>query len=209
MAQDALEVVKLRKVFYRDSYRTVLLLLFGAIIIIFLLGAALLYEVTHRPQPQYFATISDGKLIPLIPLSQPNLSSQALIQWTATAILSLYTYDFLNYRSSFQNSAQYFTPEGWGAFLNSLNNSKNLEAVQKDKLTVQAVPAGAAVIVKEGVNKDGRYFWQVDLPIQVTYESLSGQFSQALTIAVTIERVSTLDSKYGVGITALVEKPSS
>lgn len=208
MSHDALEVVKLRKLFYRDSYRVVLLLLAIACVAIVLLLAALTYEITHRPQPQYFATTSDGKLIPLIPLSQPNLNSQALTQWAATAILSLYTYDFLNFRSSFQDSSQYFTPAGWTAFLNSLNDSKTLQAVQRDKLTVQAVPAGAVVISRQGVGNDGRYFWQIEMPIQVTYESLSGQFSQALTIAVTIERVSTLDSKYGVGISQLVEKPT-
>lgn len=203
MAQEALEVVKLRKDFYRDSYRLVLTVLLVAVIIIVILSGIIAYQASHRPTPTYFATTMDGKLIPMIPLDQPNLNDQSVLQWVATAVVSLYTYDFLNFRATFQNNQQYFTPDGWRAFLAGLTTSRNLQTVQDKKLTVQAVPAGAPIITKEGL-LDGRYAWQVQIPILVTYVSLSQESYEHLLLTVLVQRLSTLDSKYGIGIAQLV-----
>lgn len=203
MAQDALEIIKLRKNFYRDSYRVVVVILLIAVLIIAALCGIIAYQQTHKPAPQYFATTSDGRLIPMIPLSEPNLNDAAVLQWVATAVLSLYTYDFLNFRATFQNNEQYFTPDGWRAFLAGLASSRNLETVQQKKLTVQAVPAGAPIITHEGL-LDGRYAWQVQIPILVTYVSLSQESYEHLMLIVLIQRTSTLDTKYGIGIAQIV-----
>lgn len=203
MAQDALEIVKLRKNFYRDSYRLTLVILFFAIVIIAVLAGVIAYQESHRAQPTYFATTSDGKLIPMIPLDQPNINDQAILQWIATAAISLYTYDFLNFRATFQNNQQYFTPDGWKAFLNGLSSSRNLQTVQDKKLTVQAVPSGAPIITREGL-LNGRYSWQIQMPILVTYISLSQEYHEQLLLTILVQRVSTLDSKYGIGIAQLV-----
>ncbi|HRE30926.1 MAG TPA: DotI/IcmL/TraM family protein, partial [Candidatus Berkiella sp.] len=69
----ALELVVLRNNFYRDNYRRLMLVCLG---LICLTGGLIywgLYERTHKPLPQYFATTYDGKLIPLIPLSEPGI----------------------------------------------------------------------------------------------------------------------------------------
>ncbi len=203
MAQDALEIVKLRKNFYRDSYRLTLVILFFAIVIIAVLAGVIAYQESHRAQPTYFATTSDGKLIPMIPLDQPNVNDQTILQWVATAVISLYTYDFLNFRATFQNNQQYFTPDGWKAFLNGLSSSRNLQTVQDKKLTVQAVPSGAPIITREGL-LNGRYAWQIQMPILVTYISLSQEYHEQLLLTILVQRVSTLDSKYGIGIAQLV-----
>lgn len=207
MSHDALEVVKLRKNFYQDSYRIVVVVLLVAILIIAGLAATIGYEVTHRAQPKYFATTSDGKLIPMIPLDRPNMTDQSLLKWVSSAIISLYTYDFLNFRADFQQNQKYFTDRGWKAFLDSLAKSNNLQAVQQQKLTVQAVPAGAPIITRQGI-LDGRYSWQIQMPILVTYESLSQQFNQQLLITIMVQRLSTLSSEYGIGISQLVEQQS-
>ncbi|OGT31792.1 MAG: type IV secretion protein DotI [Gammaproteobacteria bacterium RIFCSPHIGHO2_12_FULL_35_23] len=208
MSHDALEVVKLKRNFYRDSYRSVVMILFIAIIIIAVMAWIIVYQQTHKPAPKYFATTSAGQLIPMVPLDQPNLSDSAVLQWVSTAVTSLYTYDFLNFRSTFQANSQYFTTDGWRAFLSSLEQSRNLEAVQDKKLTVQAVPAGAPIILSEN-NINGIYTWQVQLPILVTYQSLSEEFNQNLLVTIVIQRLSTLDSEYGIGIAQLVVQQQS
>ena len=203
MSHDALEVIKLRRNFYRDSYRLVVILLFIAIIVIACLAWVIIYQQTHKPTPKYFATTSSGRLIPLIPLDQPNFSDQQIAVWSANAVTSLYTYDFLNFRQTFQTNSQYFTSSGWKAFLDGLAQSNNLQAVQQKRLTVQAVPAGAPVIVNQG-DFNGIYTWRIQIPILVTYQSLSEEFNQRLLITVVVQRLSTLTSKYGIGIAQLV-----
>lgn len=149
MAHDALEVVKLRRDFYRDGYRLVVTALLATLLIVIILAAAVVYLVSHRPAPQYFATTQDGRLIKMIALDQPNLTDKALLLWVTNAVTSLYTYDFVNYRATFQSNAQYFTADGWRSFLDKLNASQNLQAVKDKKLVVRAVPAGAPVILSQ------------------------------------------------------------
>lgn len=203
MGHDALEVVKLRRNFHRDSYRVIAVLLLIALIAIVVLSSIVLYQETHQPTPKYFATTSSGKLIPMVPLDEPNLSNQAILQWAATAASSLYTYNFVNYRDVFSSNAQYFTRGGYSAFLNQVSDSRNLGAVTSKKLMLTGVPAGAPVIT-DASNVDGIYTWTIQVPIVVTYQSLSTKRNASLLLIMQVKRLSTLDSKYGIGISNLV-----
>ncbi len=203
MGHDALEVIKLRRNFYRDSYRIMAILLMVALIAIVILVGIIFYQDTHKPTPKYFATTSSGKLIPMIPLEQPNLSHRAIIQWAATAASSLYTYNFVNFRQIFSSNAQYFTKAGYDAFLRQVSNSRNLGAVTSKKLMVTGVPAGAPVITAED-NVGGVYTWTIQVPMVVTYQSMSTKRDVSLMLIMRVRRLSTLDSKYGIGISNLV-----
>ena len=208
MSHDALEVVKLKRNFYRDSYRIVVMLLFLSIFINGVMAWVVIYQESHKPTPKYFATTSTGELIPMIPLDQPNLSDASLLQWVVKASASLYTYDFLNYRSTFDQNAQYFTKSGWSSFLASLKDSRNLEAVTSKKLILQATPAGVPVIVNQQ-DLRGVYTWRIQLPLLVKYQSLSETFNRPLMLNIVVQRLSTLSSKYGVGIAQLVVQQQS
>lgn len=205
MAYDALEVVKLRKNFYRDNYRLVVTALLICLIIIASLIGVIYYMQTHQRKPTYFATTSDGRLIPMTPLNQPNMSDQAILKWTSKAITSLYTYDFQNYRQAFQSNEKYFTEAGWRAFLNGLKNSGNLKTVKQQKLSVKAVPESAPVIVSKGIHNHV-YSWRIEMPVVVTYRSINQEYTQHLMVTVLVQRLSTLSSKHGVGIAQIVEK---
>lgn len=203
MAYDALEVVKHRNHFYRDSYRLVVIILFFSVLANIALAGVIVYQESHKSTPKYFATTHDGRLIKMIPLNMPYMQNNALINWLTNAVTSVYTYDFLNFRQNFQKNQKYFTSKGWTAFLDQMQKSRNLKTVQEKKLVVSASPAGAAVITNSGA-LNGIYSWRVQIPIVVTYTSLSQQFSEHLLVTLTVQRLSTLDSEYGVGIAQFV-----
>lgn len=203
MAYDALEVVKLRNDFYRDSYRKLVILLMGAMLSIVGLVIAIIMIVYARPAPTYFATTESGRIIPLIPLDQPNLTDNAVLQWATQAVTTVFTYNFINYRSVLQSSRQYFTAEGWRQFLLALQSSRNLSMVTSKKLMLSAVVSSAPVVLNEYL-LDGKYTWKVQIPISVTYQSLSETAHDSFIISLTIERISTLDSISGVGISSFV-----
>src|SRR5262245_6955283 len=117
MADDALELIRLRNEFYRDNYRKVIGVLLVTIIIIFILAGILAYLLSHPPAPKYFATDSQGRIIQLTPLDEPNLSQAALLQWANIAAVAAYTYNFVNYRQELQAASEFFTPDGWNAFI--------------------------------------------------------------------------------------------
>jgi len=201
MVHDALEVVKLRNDFYRDSYRKLVVIMILAMLVIGGLTFTVVYMVTHRPMPTYFASTDTGRIIPLIPLDQPNLTDQAVVNWASKAVVAVYTYDFINFRQTLQENEKYFTQSGWRSFLDALNESKNLDAVRENKMVVSAFVSAAPIVTRKGVLQ-GRYVWVIQIPLLVHFASANQQSDQNYVIQVQVWRVSTLDNPYGVGIMA-------
>ncbi|EKD74639.1 MAG: hypothetical protein ACD_44C00373G0001 [uncultured bacterium] len=203
MAEDAIEAVRLRNDFYRDNHRKVMIALLVAILIIIMLSSVLTYVVTHPPPPKYFATSIDGRIIPLIPLSQPNMPTSALLLWANQAATAAFTYDFVNYRQALQTASDYFTSAGWRDFLNALTSSNNLSAVLTKKLVVSSTATAAPVVLQQG-ELNGVYAWRVQLPMVITYQSASQVAQQNVLVTMLVTRVSTLNSARGVGISQFV-----
>jgi intracellular multiplication protein IcmL len=207
MARDALETVKLRNNFYRDSYRKIVVALLASFVAIAGLIIAIVILVADKPVPKYFATTDSGRIIPLIPLNQPNLSSNALLQWASQAVISIYSYNFVNYQKAFQDGQQYFTTAGWRSFMNALDSTKTIDAVKSKKLIVSAVVNGAPVITNQYV-LSGKYTWEIQVPFLVNYQGTE-TYSQNLIATMKIQRISTLDNNYGVGISSFVVQQKS
>ena len=202
MPQDALETVKLRNNFYRDSYRSLVVALLLSLLVIAGLVTTVSYLIMSKPSPKYFAATNSGRMIPLIPLDQPNLSDANVLQWTSMAVVSIYSYNYVNFRQAFQNNRRFFTASGWRGFFKALEDSKTMKAVEDNKLMVSAVLAGAPVINSEYLYK-GRYTWEIQMPVLVTYQG-SETSNQNFIITLKVERVSTLNNIYGIGISEFV-----
>jgi intracellular multiplication protein IcmL len=200
--EDAVEQVTMRAAYHKDNSRKVLFALLLCAVIILAQVITIIYVVTHPPEAKYFATSTDGRIMPLVPLEQPNLSQAALLQWANTAAIAAYNYDFVNYREALQEASAYFTPDGWNSFMAALNSGP-LQNVISKKLIVTAVATGAPVIVQQGV-LDGTYTWKVQMPMLVTYQSASQNQQDSVTITMLITRISTLTSARGVGIAQFI-----
>ena len=97
----AIEVVRVRNSFYRDSYRLCLLaILISSLFTILLIGFTI-YERSRIPTPVYFATNQDGSLKILIPLNLPYVSDQDVLKFATDTVSASLSYDFLNYRNGF------------------------------------------------------------------------------------------------------------
>ncbi len=208
MAEDALTAVALRNNFYRDGQRKMILVLLVSMAANFVLASLLVYLLTHPPAPKYFATSINGRITPLFPLNEPNQSDSAVLQWANQAAIAAFTYNFVNYRTELQASSGFFTAEGWDQFLTALQQSNNLDAVKAKKLIVSAVATRAPIILQKGV-LNGRFSWRVQMPILVTYQSASEFSQQNNVVTMLINRVSTLNSPRGIGISQFVVGPAS
>lgn len=208
MADNAIEIVRLRNEFYRDNYRRLVMILLLSIVIIFLLGGSLIYIWTHPPSPRYFATATNGRIIPLVPLDEPNLSNAALLQWAQTAAIAAFTFDFTNYRQQLQAASEFFTAEGWESYVHSLIQTRNLELVKAKQLVVHAVATGAPTFTDTPGVVKGRYSWRVQMPLLVTYESVQVTVPQNVIVTMLITRTSTLNSPSGIGIAQFVAAPA-
>lgn len=208
MAEDALTVVALRNKFYKDSQRRVILALLFSTIMNALLLLIAIYLYFHIPAPRYFATAINGRITPLVALTEPNQSDSSVLQWANQATVAAFTYNFVNYRDELRAASGFFTGEGWQQFITSLEQSNNLDAVKAKKLIVSAVATGAPVILQKGL-LNGIYAWRIQLPILVTYQSASEFTQQNLVVTLLVTRVSTLNSPKGIGISQFVAGPAA
>lgn len=206
MATEGLAAVSLRNEFYRDNYRRFTVVLIISILINVILAIVILYLITHPPKPKYFATTINGEITEITPIDQPNQSDSAILQWTNQAAIAAFTYNFVNYRQELQAASSFFTPQGWRQFLNALNDSNNLQAVREKRLVVSAVATRAPIILEKG-RLNGTYSWRVQMPILVTYQSASEFSQQNNTVTMLVQRVSTLNSPRGIGISQFIVQP--
>lgn len=199
--------VVVRNEFYRDGYRLALRVAVIQCIVIFgLIGAMFFIIYVHQPENRYFATTEDGRLIPMVPLTQPNLSTPALLSWVAQAASETMSFSFSNYRRNLQESSRHFTRTGWESFSTALQQARIIESIEANTQEVSAVPRGAPILKSEGVFA-GQYQWVVQLPMLLTYQSGSKVRSDNWLITIVVVRVPRLESPNGVGIAQWIAVP--
>ncbi len=202
-----LGTVVVRNEFYRDGYRSLLRLsLVMGIVMVGLVGAMYFVIHTHQPENRYFATTEDGRLVPMEPLSEPNLSAPALMSWVAQASTEVMTFGFNDYRRRLQESSRNFTRRGWESFTQALQKARIIEMVEANQQVVTAAPRGAPILESEGLVA-GRYQWVIQLPLVLTYQSGARTKSDSLLVTVVIVRVPRLESPNGVGIEQWIAVP--
>lgn len=195
-----LGAVIVRNEFYRDGYRTMLrVAMVLALIILALIGVMVYVIKTNKTEYRYFATTEDGRLIPMAPLDEPNLSSPALMSWVAQASTEVMTFGFNDYRRRLQEASRNFTRRGWESFSAALQRARIIETVEAAQQVVTATPTGAPVIQSEGIVQ-GRYQWIVQLPMSLTYQAGAKTRTDNLLVTLVIVRVPRLESPNGVGI---------
>lgn len=192
--------VIVRNEFYRDGYRTLLrIAVIEAMIILALVGAMYFVIEVHQPENRYFATTEDGRLVPMVPLSEPNLSVPALMSWSAQAASETMTFSFNDYKRRLQQSSRNFTRIGWVSFTTALEKSGIIDKVVANNQVATAVPASAPILIQEGI-VNGRYQWQVQVPLLVTYQAGSSVQDVKMMVNLLLVRVPKLESPNGVGI---------
>ena len=198
MAHDALESVVIRNDFYRDGYRKCLTAVL-VLAVANLIGLISVYSMfSQRPETKFFATSPDGRIIPVMPLTQPGMSKAEILAWTTQAAIKSYTYDYVNYRTSLQDVSEMFTGTGWTRFQEALTSSRMLKTVIAKQLVMTSVPTGAPLIIEEGV-RNNRFVWKIQIPMLV---KLSGQQSltQPVKVTMLVQRVSLVNNPQGVAI---------
>jgi len=199
-AVSGLGTVVIRNEFYRDGYRSLLkMALVQSIVILGLVGAMYYVIKVNQPQNFYFATTEDGRLVPMVPLGEPNLSAPALMSWVAQATTEVMTFGFNDYRRRLQESSRNFTKRGWESFTQALQRSRIIEMVEVNQQLITAAPKGAPVLQSEGLVA-GRYQWVVEIPLILTYRAGAKTSNTGLLVTVIVVRVPRLESANGVGI---------
>lgn len=133
----------------------------------------------------------------------PNLTRPAVADWAAIAVTSAYTYNFLQYEEQFAKVRKYFTEAGWKDFIGAVK--KNVLQARRDRLEVTAVKYATPIVTAEG-DLNGVHYWQVSVPIMISYKSAQTQVPvQYRVVNLFVERISPRLSPRGIGIAQLTE----
>lgn len=204
---NALVMVHLRNAFYRKKYYLMLGVYLLSLSVISIIVGMLVYLHKHPQPPFYFAVDTVGRLVPFLPLDQPNMPMPEMVDWVKEAVENAYSYDFVNYRSELQNAQKYFTSTAWKRYMDGLRVSNNIVALTQRKMVVVAKVVGRIKLVKQGI-LGGAMAWRFQLPLLVTYRippyDDKSQFQNPILVTMIVQRQDILTSYKGLGIMQLI-----
>jgi|GEM_PF-2800385 len=164
-----------------------------------------LYEVEQKLEKglaarnNYFATTEDGRLVPMIPLSDPKIRDKALVSMVKKVVLDSFDYNSNDYRLKLKEATKYYTKRGWESLTVALSDHAITDVLKNNGASVTSqVLAEPEIIEKK--NKAGRYEWVLKMPVEIQF----GGKQIITTLKVMVVRTPMLESPNGVGIENIV-----
>lgn len=194
---------------YRAQFHHAMKLALGLIAALCLGLVVIALLLLNLPKPQYFAATPDLRLAPMIPLDQPVLTQQGLLNWASDTITSAMSLDFLEWRKKLDAIRPDFDPEAYKSFLTSLQRSGVLDMIRDKRLSASAIATQSPVIIASGL-VGGKATWRIEFPLIVSYESSQGvESTQRLLATILVCRASTATTPRGVVMQQIVLKRDS
>lgn len=187
---------------YRNRYRLAVKLLCGFSVSAVVLSTALIAVSVLEATPKYYATQMNGQLVEMKPLSVPVVSDDYVLQWAGLVLRQAFNLSFVNWQTQIDGVMNSFTASGKVSFQQALKDSGMLTSLQNNKLILSSVISGAPVIAEKGVLA-GQFYWKVEVPLLLTYNSASAEQKQNMVLRLVIVRVPTLDNEKGIAISSL------
>jgi intracellular multiplication protein IcmL len=190
--------------FYRDYYQQVIYFFIVIILTVFGMSGFVLYQLIHRPLPQFSAVMPDGRGMMLTPYDEPNLMPATLVRWASKAAVAAYTFNFVDYAKQIEMARPYFTPGGWQAYQDAIGGV--ITNIVKEQVFVYGVVTNPPVIVNQGLRLGYPYSWHMQIPFLVTYQGAEESKSSDYYVILTVVKVPTTINPDGIGIETFVMK---
>lgn len=204
--EDQLNVATLQEQYYQDGSKLLWSILVGLCVVSLFLLLSLFLLYFEKPKPIVFSVGEEYRIQREAPLNQPYLTESALLQWVATVIPSVFTYDFVDIESQLKDANVYFTDNGWKVFVNQLNIYAKYNNVQNARIFINGSLSGAPYILNQGI-LSGRYGWWVEVPLKLIFKK-EAQSEKILDLQILIVRVPTKNNLFGVGIENMIVQSS-
>lgn len=189
---------------YRTAYKSLFWLVRLLSLAIAALAFLLVYFVFFvTPKDNYFAELYTGSRAELMALDTPNINSETLLTWAATATTEIMTFGFNDIDRSFEKSRLYFSPEGWESFKKAMVESGVVENVINYQQIITSIPESKPVLLSEGII-DNKYGWIVGTKIVMTIRAGSKKATQLMDVKMVIVRMPTSENPMGLGIQTFV-----
>lgn len=185
--------------FYKEFFPRLVQLAFLLGVLLVVSFSTNIYMFTRPIDTKYLKYGTDGKVTEFVPTDEPIWDDQEIIDWATKSVLKAYVFDFRNWHTQWQESANSFSEAGWQSFASALGpgDSGTLAMVLAKKLIVSSQPLAAGVIIDRGILKKGhkdaigKAFWMIQFPMMVRFESVSENAVINQLVTVMVRRVDT------------------
>jgi hypothetical protein len=162
-------------------------------------------QARRTVQPAYFAMTPDGRMTPLVPLSEPLVSPEEVVQFAQGCVTRSFSLDFVpdDMRNKLNSLHDCYTDEGFHALMVAFDKSNLITKIRDGRLVSSAVATGAGVISAVNASNPRGYSWTVQQPISITLVNQTERRSYSFVIETHIQRVPTVDNPKGISTTAL------
>ncbi len=189
----------------KNYYMAMKLAVFLAFSLIASIGFSVFLYMT-RPTPIYYAVTPDLRVAKLVPLTQPVMTEQGLLNWTSQIVTSSISLDFVDWREKLQSIRPNFASDAFSSFTKSMKDAGILDLIQSKRLNLSSVVQQAPVITNSGII-NGSMSWKIEFPVLLSYESSQGvELTQELLAEVLVSRASTVTTPQGVVIKQMILK---
>lgn len=97
----------------------------------------------------------------------PHISNSAVLAWSNEAIVSTFSYDFMNIERSRQVTSNYYTPRGWRIMTEVHHEIGDEAVVTKEQLVASAVAIATPKIIEQKIIENN-YSWLIEIPLLLT-----------------------------------------
>lgn len=155
-----------------------------------ILNATLVFAIRYwYPVKEYLWTSDAQAVCHAVPLAEPITSAARIREFATNAAVSLYSFDYLNWRRLLDAAMDnYLTPGGKARYRAAFEKTGIIERVRSGFLTLTAVTDGPPVILHEGV-QDGRYYWRVQVALRVFWVNATDARPENRVLTMTLIRV--------------------
>jgi len=203
--KDGVQLIAAKNRFFPMAYNTMSKVVLWLCGIVMVLIIGLVAAFTFRPSPQNYAVDPEGKVTPLIPMTQ-GVGNEAILDFSGKCIIASFQLDFEKWKSEIGGLAKCYTDGGYNAYVEAIEPIKN--RVVEGRYVTSIAFADPPIIAKSAV-LDGTMKYKVTAQILIGFEGQTKRISpQAWDVSVIIERVDMAKSSTGIAISSLVAKPA-
>lgn len=209
MASVALSAAEMAKaVFYKKNFGRMITVVLVLLLVMVVLGGIIAYQgfLLAQGKREYFTIDTNGRIAPIQAVSDPVVTQGQLLERFKVCVSMANDYNFVDYQKRLAEAQECFTDAGWEQFAEALTRSGALTQVRERRLIVNSVATGPAVVIRQG-QRSGIYTWEVQMPIQLTYQGGPDGKSMAVQkhlVTALLQR--TNENRFSFGIAQYVVK---
>ncbi|WP_305910428.1 DotI/IcmL/TraM family protein (plasmid) [Methylomarinum sp. Ch1-1] len=190
---------------YKRQYFKVSKILMIIIICLLLSITGNAIQFMHEVKPVYFAQKEDMTITPLIPLNQPYLNNESVINWFSQVVIETLSLDHIHYKNDLMKVRRRYSDSAFYDLVKSMKAQGVIDMIDKQGLSTKVKLTKSPTILASGEDDDGVFTWKLSLSLSIKYHSSKAMTnSQDLNATALIKRGNIINNPDGVFVNQIV-----